>query len=134
MRITLPATFQLIAEKNTPTFLCCPQLTFSAPLYPVFPAGRSQRDASDWTLGVKASLCKKTVDCLSRNFSSRHSCKVTSAFCWRVNLNESHAWVLTFIRFFSPLVGNLARTRPSATYTPLNRKGVNVCPEDIETR
>ncbi|GFW94927.1 uncharacterized protein TNCV_3398061 [Trichonephila clavipes] len=42
-RITLSGTFRFITEKNTPPFLWCPRLMFSAPQYPVFPAGCSQR-------------------------------------------------------------------------------------------
>ncbi|GFW45510.1 hypothetical protein TNCV_3244501 [Trichonephila clavipes] len=38
----LPDTFRLRTEKNTPPFLWCPQLMFSATQYPVFPAECSQ--------------------------------------------------------------------------------------------
>ncbi|GFV97209.1 hypothetical protein TNCV_161781 [Trichonephila clavipes] len=76
-RITLTGTFRIIIEKITPPFLWCPRLMFSAPQYPVFPAGCSQRGMPDWTLGVKANLCKTDVDNLPEN-SSRHSSKVTS--------------------------------------------------------
>ncbi|GFS84785.1 hypothetical protein TNCV_2956811 [Trichonephila clavipes] len=74
-RITLSGTFRLIAEKDTLSFLWCPRMMFSAPQYPVFPAGCSQRNASNWTPGVKASLCKKDEVCLPENSSSRHSKK-----------------------------------------------------------
>ncbi|GFX62864.1 hypothetical protein TNCV_3351901 [Trichonephila clavipes] len=76
--ISLSGTFQLITENNMPPFLWCPQLLFSAPQYPVFPAGCSQMDAPDKTLGVKASLCKTHVDCLPGNSSSRPISKVTN--------------------------------------------------------
>ncbi|GFX68745.1 CABIT domain-containing protein [Trichonephila clavipes] len=70
--------FLLITERNIPPFLWCPPLMLLAPQYPVFPAGCSQRDAPDWTLGLKVSLCKIAVDCLPENSSSRHSSKDTS--------------------------------------------------------
>ncbi|GFV64392.1 hypothetical protein TNCV_2503101 [Trichonephila clavipes] len=44
-----------------------------APQYSVFPAGCSQRDAPEWTPGIKDSLYKTIVDCLPRNSSSRPS-------------------------------------------------------------
>ncbi|GFT17495.1 hypothetical protein TNCV_4807411 [Trichonephila clavipes] len=78
MRITLSATFQLITEKNSPPFLWCPRLIFSAPQQPVFPVGCSQRDTQDWMPGVKDSLYKTAVERLHGNSFSRHSRKVTS--------------------------------------------------------
>ncbi|GFX58839.1 hypothetical protein TNCV_805431 [Trichonephila clavipes] len=50
-RITLSDTFQLNTEKNTLPFLGCPPLMFSAPQYPVVPAGCSKRDAPVWMPG-----------------------------------------------------------------------------------
>ncbi|GFX12345.1 uncharacterized protein TNCV_63911 [Trichonephila clavipes] len=49
----------------------------TAPQYPVFPAGCSQRNVSDWTPGVKASLCKASVGCLPGSPSCRRSRRVT---------------------------------------------------------
>ncbi|GFT13730.1 uncharacterized protein TNCV_3831861 [Trichonephila clavipes] len=77
-RITLPGEFQLITEKNSSPFLWCPLLMFSDSQYPVLPVGCSQRDTQDWMLGVKDSLCKKAVERLPRNSSSRHCSKVSS--------------------------------------------------------
>ncbi|GFX73911.1 hypothetical protein TNCV_397221 [Trichonephila clavipes] len=46
--------------------------------YLVFSAECSQKNTRDWMPGVKNSLCKSGVDCLSGNPSSRYSRKVTS--------------------------------------------------------
>ncbi|GFW60289.1 hypothetical protein TNCV_1843691 [Trichonephila clavipes] len=70
MRITL-------VHFDTPPFLWCPRLMFSAPQHPIFPAGCSQMNALYWTPGVKASFYKTAVDCFPGN-SSRHSRKITS--------------------------------------------------------
>ncbi|GFY23250.1 hypothetical protein TNCV_3939461 [Trichonephila clavipes] len=59
-----------------PPFLWCPRLMLSAPQYPFFPAGGSQREAPEWTSGVMASHCKTAVDCLPGNSSSRHRSNV----------------------------------------------------------
>ncbi|GFU99954.1 hypothetical protein TNCV_236071 [Trichonephila clavipes] len=67
-RITLSRTLRLITEKNTPAFFWSSQLMFSAPQYPVFPAGSGQRDTPDWMLGVKANRCKTAVYCLPGTF------------------------------------------------------------------
>ncbi|GFV85909.1 hypothetical protein TNCV_1422121 [Trichonephila clavipes] len=75
-RITLSGTFRLITEPPLP-FLWCPQIMFSAPQYLVFPAGCSQRNVPDCTLGLITYLHKMVTDCLPVN-SSRHSSRVTS--------------------------------------------------------
>ncbi|GFS52054.1 hypothetical protein TNCV_1104761 [Trichonephila clavipes] len=77
-RITLSGTFRLITQKNMPSFLWCPQLMFSAPQYPLFPAVCRQRHAQDWTPDIKNCLCKTAVDCFPGNSSSRPSSKVMS--------------------------------------------------------
>ncbi|GFS90923.1 hypothetical protein TNCV_3027691 [Trichonephila clavipes] len=41
---------------------------FSAPQYPVFHSGCSQRNEPNWTSGVKVSLCKMAVDCMTGKF------------------------------------------------------------------
>ncbi|GFX64233.1 1-phosphatidylinositol 4,5-bisphosphate phosphodiesterase classes I and II [Trichonephila clavipes] len=64
-------------EPNSPPFLWCSQLMFSAPQYLVIPAGYSQRDAPHQMPGIKASLCMMALDCLHGNYS-RHSSRVTS--------------------------------------------------------
>ncbi|GFT32285.1 hypothetical protein TNCV_1035421 [Trichonephila clavipes] len=51
-RITSSGTFRLITEQWSS------RLMFSAPQYPVFPAGCSQKDEPDRSPGVKTSLCK----------------------------------------------------------------------------
>ncbi|GFW61301.1 hypothetical protein TNCV_3378161 [Trichonephila clavipes] len=63
-RIPLSGTFRLITEKNTPSFLRCPRLMFSATQYPVFPAGYSQKKRTRLNVGHKSSLCKTYVYCL----------------------------------------------------------------------
>ncbi|GFV60119.1 hypothetical protein TNCV_3886371 [Trichonephila clavipes] len=77
-RITLSGTLRLISEKYTTPFLWCPELLFSAPQCPDFPAGSSQRGAPDWKPSVKADLCKMAIDCFLRNSSSRQSSNFTS--------------------------------------------------------
>ncbi|GFV16226.1 hypothetical protein TNCV_3379901 [Trichonephila clavipes] len=67
-RMTLSGTFQLITEMNTPPFLWCTRLMFSAPQCPVLPAGCSQRNTPDWTPGVKFDLCMMVVECLPWKF------------------------------------------------------------------
>ncbi|GFY21691.1 hypothetical protein TNCV_1168351 [Trichonephila clavipes] len=44
---------------------------FLAPRSSVFPVRCNQRDTQNWTLGLKVSLCKTSVDCLPQNSSSR---------------------------------------------------------------
>ncbi|GFV30226.1 hypothetical protein TNCV_97031 [Trichonephila clavipes] len=46
-KINLSSSFRLVTEKDMPSFLWHPQLMFSAPQYPVFPAVCCQRDAQD---------------------------------------------------------------------------------------
>ncbi|GFX93351.1 hypothetical protein TNCV_151571 [Trichonephila clavipes] len=45
--------------------------------YQVFPDRSRQKEAPDWTPGVKVSFCKTAVDYFPGNSSSRHSSKVT---------------------------------------------------------
>ncbi|GFW57115.1 hypothetical protein TNCV_540321 [Trichonephila clavipes] len=40
------------------------------------PSGYGQNETQYWLPGIKASLCKTSVDCLPGNCSSRHSSKV----------------------------------------------------------
>ncbi|GFY49418.1 hypothetical protein TNIN_175001 [Trichonephila inaurata madagascariensis] len=61
MRILLSGTFQIITEKNMPSFFRCPRRMFSASQYSVFPAACSQRDAPDYSSGRERSLCKMAV-------------------------------------------------------------------------
>ncbi|GFV47603.1 hypothetical protein TNCV_2081631 [Trichonephila clavipes] len=56
---------------------------FSASQYPVFSSGCNQRDAPNWTPGIKANLCKTAVDSLPGNSSSRHSNKKEAPKMWR---------------------------------------------------
>ncbi|GFW92534.1 hypothetical protein TNCV_518511 [Trichonephila clavipes] len=76
MRTALVTLLLAKSRKNKPPFLWCPRLMLSAPQYPFVSAGCSQRDSPDWTPGVKASLCKTSVDCFLENSASRHSSKL----------------------------------------------------------
>ncbi|GFY06535.1 DUF4371 domain-containing protein [Trichonephila clavipes] len=66
-----------VTTDGTPNMVVFTIDVFSSTIYLVFPAGCSQKVAPDWTLGVKASLCKTAVDCLAGNSSFRQS---TSAY------------------------------------------------------
>ncbi|GFT27974.1 hypothetical protein TNCV_643891 [Trichonephila clavipes] len=65
-------------SKEDALFSWCPRQMFSGTHYPFFRAESSQSDVPDWTMGVKANLCKTVVDCLPGNSFCRNSSKVTS--------------------------------------------------------